>query len=117
MKKRSPRILPTIILSQFAGTSLWFASNAVLEDLQRQWPIGSDSLGYMTSAVQLGFIIGTLWFAFFAISDRFSPRIVFFLCSLLGAFSNLLICLVAEGLTSLLAFRWVAESWSPLRGI
>ena len=29
------RILPVIVLSQFAGTSLWFAVNAVLPDLQR----------------------------------------------------------------------------------
>ena len=107
MKNRPPWILPTIIFSQFAGTSLWFAGNAVLEDLQRQWPIGANSLGFMTSAVQLGFIAGTLCFAFFTVSDRFSPRLVFFLCSLFGAISNLLIGLVAEGLVSLLVFRFL----------
>ena len=106
-KKRPPWILPAIIFSQFAGTSLWFAGNAVLEDLQLQWSIGNASLGYMTSAVQLGFILGTLCFAFFVIADRFSPRIVYFVCSLLGALSNLLICLVAEGLASLLVFRFL----------
>ena len=89
MKTRSGRILPAIIFSQFTGTSLWFAGNAVLGDLQRQWQLGDAALSYMTSSVQLGFIIGTLLFAFFTISDRFSPRIVFFLCSLLGALSNL----------------------------
>ena len=107
VKKRPSWILPTIIFSQFTGTSLWFASNAILGDLQQQWSIGADALAYMTSAVQLGFIIGTLCFAFLAISDRFSPRIVFFICSLLGASSNLLIYLVAEGLISLLTFRFV----------
>jgi len=107
VKKRPSWILPTIIFSQFTGTSLWFASNAILGDLQQQWSIGADALAYMTSAVQLGFIIGTLCFAFFAIADRFSPRIVFFMCSLLGALSNLLIYLVAEGLISLLTFRFV----------
>ena len=29
------RILPVITVSQFAGTSLWFAVNAVMPDLQR----------------------------------------------------------------------------------
>ena len=106
MGKRPPRILPAIIFTQFAGTSLWFAGNAVLGDLQRQWSIGGGFLGYMTSAVQLGFIAGTLCFAFFAVSDRLSPRIVFFICSILGATSNLLIWLSAEGLASLLAFRF-----------
>ena len=107
MKKRPPWILPTIIFSQFAGTSLWFAGNAVLGDLQRQWSMGAESLGYMTSAVQLGFIVGTLCFAFFVIADRFSPRVVFFICSLLGAFSNLLISLVSDGLAMLLVLRFL----------
>ena len=107
MKKRSPWILPVIIFSQFTGTSLWFASNAVLGNLQRQWGLGNAALSHMTSSVQLGFIIGTLLFAFFTISDRFSPRIVFFLCSLLGALANLGIYIAADGLISLLVFRFI----------
>lgn len=82
-------ILPVIIASQFAGTSLWFAGNAVLPDLQRAWGLGADAVGPITSAVQLGFIIGTLVFAFFAIADRHSPRWVFLLCALAGAGANL----------------------------
>jgi MFS family permease len=107
MDKKPPWILPVIIFSQFAGTSLWFAGNAVLGDLQRQWSFSSHSLGYMISAVQLGFILGTLCFAFLTISDRFSPRIVFFVCSLLAACSNLLIRLAPGTLDSVLVFRFL----------
>jgi predicted MFS family arabinose efflux permease len=106
MTARPLRILPVIIVSQFTGTSLWFAGNAVLGDFQQQWGLGGDTLGYMTSAVQLGFVLGTLTFAFFAISDRYSPRKVFLLCSLLGALCNLGVYLAAEGLASLLALRF-----------
>jgi MFS family permease len=106
MPKRPPWILPVIIFSQFAGTSLWFAGNAVLGDLQRQWGLAAEALGYVTSAVQLGFIAGTLVFAFFAVSDRVSPRIVFFVCSMLGALSNLGIYALPGGFWSLLAFRF-----------
>ena len=95
MKKRPAWILPIIIFSQFTGTSLWFAGNAIIADIQRQWSLGESTLGYMTSIVQLGFIAGTLCFAVLAVSDRFSPRKVFFFCSLLGAFSNLLVYLAA----------------------
>jgi predicted MFS family arabinose efflux permease len=105
MTARPRRILPVIIVSQFTGTSLWFAGNAVLGDLQRQWGLGADALGYMTSAVQLGFVLGTLTFAFFAISDRYSPRKVFLLCSLAGALCNLGVY-AADGLVSLLALRF-----------
>lgn len=107
MPKPPRRILLVIVVSQFAGTSLWFASNAVLGDLQRQWGLAADTLGYMTSAVLLGFIVGTLSFAFFAISDRFSSRVVFLTCSLLGAAANLGVYLLAEGSWSLLFFRFV----------
>ena len=107
MQSRPPWILPVIIFSQFAGTSLWFASNAVLPDLQAAWNLPDYALGYVTSAVQLGFITGTLCFAFLVISDRFSPRKVFFVCSLMGALSNLCIYLLADGFESLLVCRFI----------
>lgn len=104
--KRNSWILPAIVFSQFAGTSLWFSGNAVIEDLKRQGVVGDHALGWITSAVQLGFITGTLFFAFFTIADRFSPRIVFFVCSVLGAAANLLTVPVGDGPTSLLALRF-----------
>jgi MFS family permease len=100
-------ILPVIVASQFAGASLWFAGNAVLADLQAAWGLPPEALGYATSAVQLGFIAGTLAFAFFAIADVVSPRLVFFACSLAGAAFNLGILAVGEGLAALLAFRFL----------
>jgi MFS family permease len=103
---RPSRILPLIIFSQFAGTSLWFAGNAVLADLQREWGLPVEALGYTTSAVQFGFIAGTLAFAFFAVADRMSPRTVFFVCSLAGAAANLAIPALAEGFWSLAALRF-----------
>jgi MFS family permease len=107
MKNRPAWILPIIIISQFTGTSLWFAGNAILVDIQRQWALGDSVLGYVTSVVQLGFIAGTLCFAVLAVSDRFSPRKVFFFCSLTGASTNLLIYLVADGYTALMVLRGV----------
>jgi MFS family permease len=100
-------ILPTIVFSQFACTSLWFAGNAVISDLQRLWGLGHAALSYITSSVQFGFIVGTLLFAFFTISDRFSSRIVFFTCALLGALSNLCVYFLAKDLASLLFFRFL----------
>ena len=88
--KQTPRhVLPIIVLAQFAGTSLWFAVNAVMPDLQIQmgWP--ASDVGRLTSALQLGFIAGTLVFAVLAIADRFSSRRVFLLCSLAGSLCTL----------------------------
>jgi len=88
MIERPSRILPVIVLSQLAGGSLWFAGNAVLPDLQSRLGLPDSALGHMTSAVQLGFIAGTLVFASLAVSDRYSPRATFLACSLLGAACN-----------------------------
>jgi MFS family permease len=104
--KRPRRILPIIVISQFAGTTLWFASNAIMADLQASWGLGADAIGYTTSMVQFGFITGTLTFSILAIPDRFAPRWVFFTCAMLGALSNFLIYAVAGGLASLLVFRF-----------
>ena len=103
---RPRHILPVIVFSQFAGTSLWFAGNAVLPDLERQWGLGAETLGWMTSAVQLGFISGTLIFAVCMISDRYSPRKLFLVSSLAGAFVNSLLVIVPHGLVSLLLLRF-----------
>lgn len=101
-------IIPTIVFSQFAGTSLWFAGNAVLKDLQTHLRLSDDqALGSITSSVQLGFITGTLVFAFFAISDKFSPRRIFLVCALSGALANIAILWWATDLVSLLFFRFI----------
>jgi MFS family permease len=78
-------ILPVLVTAQFAGTSLWFAVNAVMPDLQRElgWP--ASAVGPLTSSLQFGFIVGTLVFALLAIADRFAPRRVFLFCALAGA--------------------------------
>ncbi|MGE0559539.1 MAG: MFS transporter, partial [Burkholderiales bacterium] len=106
MDQRPAHILPVIVASQFAGTSLWFAGNAVLGDLQRTWGLAPEALGYVTSAVQLGFISGTLVFAFLALADRVSPRLVFLLCALAGAAANLGVLAADGGLAPLLACRF-----------
>ncbi len=103
---RPPYLLTILVLTQFAGTSLWFAGNAVIFDLQRAWELGDSAVGHVTSAVQLGFISGTLLFAILVVADRFSPRIVFFVCSLLGAVANLALLLAPPGIVSLLLLRF-----------
>ena len=100
------RILPVIVLSQFAGTSLWFAVNAVMPDLQRAWGLPPGAVGMLTSAVQLGFVAGTLVFALLMLADRFAPSRVFLICSLLGAALNAATVGVQGDFTLLLALRF-----------
>ena len=99
------RILPAVAVSQFAGTSLWFAINAVMPALQVDAALPPAAAGWLTAAVQLGFIAGTLVFALLAVADRFSPRLVFLACSLAGALLALATALLPPTLASLIAFR------------
>ncbi|WP_136810419.1 MFS transporter [Desulfosediminicola flagellatus] len=106
MKHRPGRILPVIILSLFACGSLWFSTNAILGDLVTEWSIGKNATGYITSAVQFGFIIGTLIFSWFTLSDRYSPAKIFCLCSFAGALANSLILIVPGKLITLVVLRF-----------
>jgi MFS family permease len=86
------RVLPLLVLAQVAGTSLWFAGNAVLPDLERAWGLRElfgETVGSLTISVQLGFIVGTLVLALRGIADRYSPRAVFTVCAVLAAAANL----------------------------
>ncbi len=100
-------ILPIIVFAQFAGTSLWFTGNAIAGDLQQALNLPEGSVANITSAVQLGFIGGTLVFAILSIADRFSPSKTFLFSSLAGAFFNLCVYWYADGQTSLMAFRFL----------
>jgi MFS family permease len=99
-------ILPIIIISQFCCTSLWFAGNSIINDLISTFNLNVQSLGYVSSSVQFGFIIGTLVFAFLTINDRFSPSKIFFISAVLGAFFNLGILYPYNSITTLLLFRF-----------
>lgn len=97
-------VLPVIVISQVACTSLWFAGNAVMADLQHEFNLHAQTLGHLTSAVQLGFIGGTLVFAVLTVADRFSPTRVFFVSAVAGAVLNLLFAFSAT-LYAMLSLR------------
>jgi MFS family permease len=91
-------ILPTIVVSQFCCTSLWFAGNAIIPDIINDFDLAPSFLANLTSAVQFGFIVGTLIFAVFTIADRFSPSLVFLYCAIIAALFNFAIGI--EGINS-----------------
>lgn len=105
--KTTSGILPVIVFAQFCCTSLWFAGNGVMNDLLLSFGLQSEALGHLTSTVQLGFILGTLSFAFLTISDRYSPSRVFLISAIAGAVFNLGILLPDNGLISLIIFRFL----------
>lgn len=82
-------VLTLIVLSQFFGTSLWFSSNAILPAIANAHHLESSNLlANLTIATQLGFIIGSLFYALLNLADRFYANRVFSLSILLASLSN-----------------------------
>jgi len=109
-------ILPTIALAQLGGTSLWFAANAIDADLRRDWALAGSTAGAVTSAVHAGFIAGTLFYSLLMIADRFSPRKVYLVSSVLAARSNAAVLLLpAARLSASWWARWFSGPPCPTR--
>ena len=100
------RVLPLLVLAQLGGTSLWFAVNAVMPDLQRDFGWPATAVGTLTSALQLGFILGTLVFALLAVADRLSAPHVFLVCALSGALSTVGAWAMVDHFSALLLWRF-----------
>lgn len=105
--KPNKKVLPIIVLSQFTGTSLWFVGNAVLPELKESFQLSQYAVSLVTSAVMIGFIAGTLAFAFFSFADRFSPVKLFFISSILGALSNAAVVWFVTDGNTLFLFRFL----------
>jgi uncharacterized membrane protein len=72
----------------------------VLNDLIASFTLNTNALENSPSAVQFGFIAGTLLFAVFTNTNRFSPSKVIFACTLPRALYNA--CLIFECIPFLL---------------
>lgn len=107
--------LGIIVIAQLLGTSLWFTPNGVAAALMSDWGLSLEQLGYLTSAVQLGFITGTLAIAFSGLADRYRASRVFAMSAILGALCNALF-LWSEGSFSA-ALLWRFLTGVSLAGI
>jgi len=95
-------LLPVIVFSQFAGTSLWFTGNAILPDISH-----SHGFSNITSIVQFGFIAGTLVFSLGGIADRFPAHKVFFISAVIASAANILLIWNADQFINLYGLRFI----------
>ncbi|MEQ8701699.1 MAG: MFS transporter [Bauldia litoralis] len=82
------RSIVLLVLAEMAAMSLWFTSAAVLPDMVREAAISPDRQALLSSAVQLGFVVGALFFSISGTPDRFDPRRVFAISAVLAALAN-----------------------------
>src|SRR4030095_3222744 len=58
------RALALLSTAELLGMSLWFSGSAVVPALRLEWRLSEATAGWLTIAVQLGFVAGTLLSAF-----------------------------------------------------
>jgi MFS family permease len=80
--------------------------NAVLPDLIQSLNQNQNFIANLTSAVQFGFIAGTLSFALLNLSDKYSPSLVFFISAIIAAVFNLAVALDGVTANMVLSFRF-----------
>lgn len=87
--------------------SLWFSASAIVPELQTEWHLSTASAGWLTLAVQVGFVAGTLMSALLNLPDVMSARRLFTFSAILGAASNAAFALFAHGPTTGIALRFM----------
>ena len=107
MITRPSTALAILVFAVFSGSSLWFSCNAILNELTAAMPSSTFDVSSITTAVQLGFISGTLVFAMLNLADRFPTGRVFLISSILGSASNALILILPLDIDTLLASRYL----------
>ena len=85
-----------VSIAQLFGTSLWFSANSASDGLMKAWDATAADIGWLTNAVQAGFILGTLAMSLLGLADRLRASTIFVASALSGALFNL-------------GFAWVAQ--------
>lgn len=105
--RHRPSPSTVIAVAQLLGTSLWFSANSAAQDLARAWHIGNGDIGWLTSAVQAGFIAGTLFMALAGMADRFRASRIFAISTIAGAFFNACFAWFSHGLPDAMLYRFL----------
>lgn len=84
---------------------LWFGVSAVAPQIASEWRLSESTAAWLTLAVQLGFVAGTLLSATLNLPDVIRPRYLFALCALLGAITNALLAWQVESVSVAITLR------------
>ena len=99
-------ILALLSGAELLGMSLWFTASAVSPQLAAQWGLSASQAGWLTTVVQVGFVVGTALAATLNLADLLPDRRYFVISALLGAGANAAIA-IAPGYGVALALRFL----------
>ena len=96
-----------IAAAEVAALSLWFSATAIIPTLRAEIGIDATTASLFTSAVQVGFVAGTLVSALLTLADRIEPRRLFAASCLIAAIANLGILFVDPTSATTIVLRFV----------
>jgi MFS family permease len=94
-----------LALAQVLAMSLWFVSAAILPELTAEAGLGPGRAAALSSAVQIGFVLGALALAIHGTADRHDPRRVLAISALIAAAANLALLATPPGGAAQVALR------------
>jgi MFS family permease len=81
-------MLALLSVAELLGMSVWFAASAVAPQLRSTWGLSVSEAGWLTTAVQLGFVVGTVVAALLNLADVIPSRRYFAVSALLAGLAN-----------------------------
>jgi MFS family permease len=97
-------MLALVALAELLGMSVWFAANAVAPQLADRWAISASQAGWLSTVVQIGFVIGTALAALLNLADLVPAKWYFSMSAVAAAGANAAL-LVAPGYRTALLCR------------
>ncbi len=86
--------------------SVWFSASAVTPILIEAWQLTDGEAAWLTMAVQIGFVVGSLGSALLNLADRLPSRWLFAISSLLAGLATTSIAFWARDLETALVLRF-----------
>ncbi len=100
------RMLAWICLAELGALSLWFSATAVVPTLRTAW-MSTGAQAWLSMAVTLGFVAGTILSAVLTLSDFVGARRLFVLSAIGGALANAALLGVIDSLPLVLTCRFL----------
>jgi len=125
------RALLLLSIAELLGMSVWFSASALAPELRSQWGLSAVESGWLTTAVQLGFVAGTAVAALLNVADLLPARALFGVSALAAGASNTALLLTGGFLPALVtrfltgfflagvyppAMKMIATWWKDGRG-
>lgn len=100
------RAMALLSAAELLGMSVWFSASAVVPALQSELHLSNSTSSWLTLAVQIGFVAGTLLSAVFNLPDVMEARYLFAICATAAGLTNVAFAEYVQGSTTAIALRF-----------